>query len=223
MAEALTLAGDWRTILAAEDRAALDAAGYLRLSGVADAEAVEAMRAAWARRMQAEPASGKRGNNDGPERLEHDPVFAPCLEHPRVMAAVAHLLDGDVVLLGFRGREPMAGSGQQGFHVDAAQPVEPDRQMLANAFWILDDMHEANGATRVIPGSHRLRRVPGRDLQQPHARHPDSLTLKAPAGDVIVFSAHLWHAGSKNLSGGRRRIAMAQFGRHEAVRAHAAP
>jgi ectoine hydroxylase-related dioxygenase (phytanoyl-CoA dioxygenase family) len=173
--------------------------------------------------MQAEPVSGRRGNNDGPERLEQDPAFAPCLEDSRVMAAVAYLLGGDVVLLAFRGREPMAGSGQQGLHVDAAQAVEPDRQMLANAFWILDDMDEANGATRVVPGSHRLRRIPGRDLLQPSARHPEAVTLKARAGDVIVFSAHLWHAGSKNLSGARRRIAMAHFGRHEAARTYATP
>jgi ectoine hydroxylase-related dioxygenase (phytanoyl-CoA dioxygenase family) len=221
MAEAPTLARDWRTTLSARDRAALDAAGYLHLPGVADAATVEAMRAAWERGMQAQPPSGRRGNNDGPDKLEQEPAFAACLQHPQVMAAVAHLLDGDVVLLGFRGREPMAGSGQQGFHVDAAQAVEPDRQMLANAFWILDDMGEANGATRIVPGSHRLRRVPGRDLLQPHARHPDALTLTARAGDAIVFSAHLWHAGSKNLSGGRRRIAMAHFGRHEAARTYA--
>ena len=109
----------------------------------------------------------------------------------------------------------------QGIAKRAAKAVEPDRQILANAFWILDDMDGANGATRVVPGSHRLRRVPGRDLLQPHARHPDSVTLTARAGDVIVFSAHLWHAGSRNLSGGRRRIAMAQFGRQEAVRTYA--
>lgn len=213
MAQALPHPSDWR--------ATLDAAGYLHLRAVVDAKAVGAMRAAWTEAMEVEPGAGPRGNNDGPGGLDKDPVFAPCLQHPEVMAAVAHVLDGDVVLLGFRGREPRAGSGQQGFHVDAAQSVEPDRQMLANAFWILDDMDEANGATRVIPGSHRLRRVPGRDLLQPHARHPDSVTLKASAGDVIVFSAHLWHAGSKNLSGARRRIAMAHFGRREAVSAYA--
>jgi ectoine hydroxylase-related dioxygenase (phytanoyl-CoA dioxygenase family) len=221
MAEPLPLPADWRKTLGAQDRAALDEAGYLHLPAVADADAVEAMRAAWARAMQAEPEFHRRGNNDGPGRLERDPAFAPCLHDPRVMAAVAHLLDGDVALLGFRGREPMAGSGQQGFHVDSATPVEPDRQMLVNAFWVLDDMDEANGATRIVPGSHRLRRVPGRDLLQPHARHPDAMTLKARAGDVIVFSAHLWHAGSKNQSGARRRIAMAHFGRQEAARAYA--
>jgi hypothetical protein len=37
---------------------------------------------------------------------------------------------------------------------------------------------------------------------------------------VIVFSAHLWHAGSKNRSGAPRRIAMATFGRAEQLRAY---
>ena len=38
------------------------------------------------------------------------------------------------------------------------------------------------------------------------------------AGDVIVFSAHLWHSGSKNRSGAPRRIAMAMFGRSDQLR-----
>jgi ectoine hydroxylase-related dioxygenase (phytanoyl-CoA dioxygenase family) len=49
------------------------------------------------------------------------------------------------------------------------------------------------------------------------ARHPQARSIHARAGDVIVFSAHLWHAGSKNLSGAPRRIVMAHFGRREVV------
>lgn len=189
----------------------------MRLRAVAGPDDLNTMRTAWTRAMRGE-ASADRGANDGPSGLDQDPAFLPCLEHPQVMGAVAHLLDGDLVLLRFRGREPRAGGGQQGFHVDDAQPVPPDRQVLANAFWILDDMDETNGATRVIPGSHRLGRMPGRELlSKPEARHPSSQTLTARAGDVIVFSGHLWHAGSRNHSGARRRIAMAHFGRREIV------
>jgi ectoine hydroxylase-related dioxygenase (phytanoyl-CoA dioxygenase family) len=208
------------SLLAAEDRAALDEAGFVVLRGVADAATVEAMRAAWERGMAA-PAVTERGNNEGPSGLERDPAFGLCLEHPRVMGAVAHLLDGDVVLLGFRGREPRMGSGQQGFHVDDAGPVAPDRQRIANAFWILDHMDESNGATRVVSGSHRFRRLPDKTLTDRESRHPRQLVLKANAGDVIVFSAHLWHAGSKNVSGARRRIAMAHFARREVIAARA--
>jgi hypothetical protein len=208
---------DWRRTLNAEDRRSLDEAGFVRLRAVAGPDALTAMRAAWAQAMETPPAAA-RGANDGPDGLDRQPAFRPCLEHPQVMSAVAHLLDGDVILLGFRGREPRPGGGQQGFHVDDSEPVPADRQRLANAFWILDDMDESNGATRVIPGSHRLGRTPGRDLlSRPEARRSDSQTLNARAGDVIVFSAHLWHAGSRNHSGARRRIAMAHFGRREAT------
>jgi hypothetical protein len=209
----------WRQTLSAQDRSALGEAGWLHIRAVADRRALDAMREAWTRRLRA-PSTTERGNNDGPGQLDQEPVFRPCLEHPYVMSAVAQLLDGDVNLLGFRGRDPQPGSGQQGFHVDFAEPVAPDRQCVANAFWLLDDMDQANGATRVVPGSHRLARLPSKSLSQPDARHPEARPIPARAGDVIVFSAHLWHAGSRNQSGAPRRIAMAMFGRSELLRAY---
>jgi ectoine hydroxylase-related dioxygenase (phytanoyl-CoA dioxygenase family) len=136
------------------------------------------------------------------------------------MSAVAKVLDGDVVLGAFRGRDPRHGSGQQGFHVDDAKPVPSERQILANAFWLLDYMEESNGATRVIPGSHRLGRIPPKGWQHRDAQHPQARSINARAGDAIVFSAHLWHAGSKNLSGAPRRIAMAHFARRELVESY---
>jgi hypothetical protein len=208
----------WRETLSANDRSALAEAGWLRIPGAADTRALDAMRAAWERLLQ-DPGFVRRSNNEGPERLGDDPAFRPCFEHPYVMSAVAQMLDGDVNLIGFRGRDPRAGSGQQGFHVDSAAAVPPDRQIMVNAFWLLDDMDEANGATRVVPGSHRLSRIPNKSLSQPEARHPDALQIPARAGDVIVFSAHLWHSGMRNRSGAPRRIAMAMFGRAEMLRA----
>ncbi len=205
---------NWREMLCTKDRLALAEAGFLHIRAVAEERALEAMRAAWMRCLQ-EPVCVKRGNNDGLKRLEKAPEFLHCLEHPYVMSAVAQLLDGDVTLLGFRGRDPRHSSGQQGFHVDFATPVPPGRQCIANAFWMLDDMDESNGGTRLIPGSHRLARIPSKGLSHRDARHPQARSIHARAGDVIVFSAHLWHAGSKNLTGAPRRIGMAHFGRRE--------
>jgi len=206
---------DWREILSDDDRQSLGDKGYLLIRAAADAAAIDAMRAAWVRRMNV--PDPKRGNNDGPAGLETEPAFRLCLDHPYVMSAVAHVLDGDVAFASFRGRNPSPGSGQQGFHVDAAGPVPPDRQSLANAFWMLDDMDESNGATRLVPGTHRLQRIPGKAWLHRDARHPDAVSIRARAGDALVFSAHLWHAGSKNLSGAPRRIAMAHFARRDVV------
>jgi hypothetical protein len=215
---------NWRAILSAKDQLALAEQGFLHIRAAADEKALLAMRAAWVRRSQesAEPVFAKtKGNNDGPSGLEKEQAFLDCLEHRYVMSAVAQVLDGDVVLATFRGRDPRRGSGQQGFHVDDSRPVPADRQCLANAFWVLDDMDESNGATRVIPGSHRLGRVPPKGWQRRDARYPEERAIAARAGDVLVFSAHLWHAGSKNVSGAPRRIFMAHFCRREVLESYA--
>ncbi len=203
------------------ERAALHDHGFLHLRTVLAPQEVAAMRAAWdevlarGRRVK---TSGNEAPSDGPSALDQLPEFACCIKHPRVMSAVGALLDDDLVLLALKGREPPQGHGRQGLHTDFPQIVEPARQMLVNVFWILDDMDGANGATRLVPGSHRFRELPRSTWAQPHGRHPQEQTLAAQAGDAIVFSAHLWHGGSLNFSGARRRVAIAQFGRSELLR-----
>src|SRR5690348_6135574 len=91
---------NWRETLRPKDRQALAEEGFLCIRAVAGDSALQAMRAAWERGLQ-QPALVKRGNNDGPAQLEKEPAFRHCLEHSYVMSAVAQLLDGDVVLLGF--------------------------------------------------------------------------------------------------------------------------
>jgi hypothetical protein len=206
-------------VLPQEERFALDAQGYLLLRSVLASRELKAMRQAWdgllelGRRLK---SSGNEAPSDGPASLEQvPPEFVCCVNHPGVMSAVAALLQGDVVFLGLRGREPPQGHGRQGLHADFPQPVEPSRQMMANVFWVLDDMGASNGATRLVPGSHRLRQLPRGQWAQPHGHHPGEVTIQAQAGDALVFSAHLWHAGSLNSSGARRRVVIAQFGRAE--------
>ena len=133
--QATMIPANWREMLSAKDRLALAEEGFLHIRAAADKTALQAMRAAWARCLQEQDRDfAQRGNNDGPKRLEKEPAFRYCLEHPYVMSAVAQVLDGDVTLLGVRGRDPRRGSGQQGFHVDSANPVPADRQCMANAF-----------------------------------------------------------------------------------------
>ncbi len=42
--------------------------------------------------------------------------------------------------------------------------------------------------------------------ENPFAPYPGEEFLTAPAGTVIVINAHLWHSGTRNLSGARRRM-----------------
>ncbi|MCB1672394.1 MAG: phytanoyl-CoA dioxygenase family protein [Pseudomonadales bacterium] len=82
-------------------------------------------------------------------------AFKPCQESLLAESAVSVLLGERFRLLSLRGRSRKPGLGQQGLHVDTVGPVDPNRQQLANAFWLLDDMSADNGATRLVPGTHR--------------------------------------------------------------------
>ena len=65
--------------------------------------------------------------------------------------------------------------------------------------WALTDFTEANGATRIIPGSHRRDHSPD---------YGDALRLdrrrRWPAGSVLVWHGSLWHGGGANTTDARR-------------------
>ena len=82
---------------------------------------------------------------------------------------------------------------------------------MCNSIWLLDDFTEENGATRVVPGSHRRTVRVGDELPDPLAPHPEQVTLTAPAGTVIVFNSHLWHGGTRNNTDRPRRALHSYF------------
>jgi ectoine hydroxylase-related dioxygenase (phytanoyl-CoA dioxygenase family) len=79
-------------------------------------------------------------------------------------------------------------------HTDQGFFPEPWPQVVAtNVAWFLDDFTEANGATLVVPGSHRVLGYPPHDLEP---RVPARLT--GPAGACAVVDGRLHHATGLN-------------------------
>ncbi len=69
----------------------------------------------------------------------------------------------------------------------------PHDDVLVNTMWAFDDFTEANGATRVVPGSHR----------RPTADHPDDMgtvAVEMPAGSVIFYPGTVLHGGGANTT-----------------------
>ena len=64
--------------------------------------------------------------------------------------------------------------------------------------WALTDFTAANGATRVIPGSHLSDRSPT------FGERYDSIPAEMPAGSVLVWHGSLWHGGGSNRTEQRR-------------------
>jgi hypothetical protein len=138
-------------------------------------------------------------------------VFRRAVVLPPVLEYVRHVLGPDIKLssLNARSADPETDAGQP-LHVDMAAIPDERGYWVCNTIWVLDDFTADNGATRMVPGSHRWGTRPQDALEDPHAPHPDEVLLIAPAGSLAVMNAHLWHGGTANRSSGPR-LAMHGF------------
>ena len=82
---------------------------------------------------------------------------------------------------------------------------------VCNSIWILDDFTEHNGATRIVPGTHRSKVLPDDAMSDANARHPEEILILAPAGSVIIFNSHVWHGGTTNHTDRDRRSIHSYF------------
>ncbi len=197
----------------------LDQDGYLPLYDILTPEQVTALGARLDALVADEGAdAGKEVHQEaGTDRLSDlvnkDPMFEICFTHPRVLAAIAHVLQGDLKLSSLNARAALPGQGLQALHADWRGAVEPGDYQVCNSIWLLDDFTEENGATRVVPGSQRSGKVPSDVMADPRMTHPDEKLLLAPAGTVVIFNSHTWHGGTLNRSSQRRRALHSYFTR----------
>lgn len=217
MATALAELGVTDGTLNADVRERLDRDGYAALAGVLSDAQMTAMRARLAELMAAEGDQAgievhqEAGTGRLADLVNKDPVFEVCFTHPRVLACIAHVL-GEFKLSSLNSRAALPGQGLQALHAEGG-PVGAGPYQVCNSIWLLDDFTMDNGATRVVPGSHRFT-VPVRDVMaDPTAAHPDEVKLIAPAGTVVVFNSHLWHGGTRNRTGRPRRAVHSYFTR----------
>jgi hypothetical protein len=142
-------------------------------------------------------------------------IFDVFYTHARVLAAISRVLGRELKLSSLNYRAARPGAGEQKLHVDWHEPVEPGDYKVCNSIWLLDDFSRANGATRVVPGSHLAGRLPQDVLADPAAPHPDEVLLEAPAGTVAVFNSHVWHGGTRNTTDRLRRAVHSYFCRRD--------
>jgi ectoine hydroxylase-related dioxygenase (phytanoyl-CoA dioxygenase family) len=217
MATALAELGVTGQTLDQRTREKLDRDGFAPLPGMLSDEQLARARTRMAELAAAEGAEAGREVHQeaGTDRLadlvNKDPLFAVCFTDPRLLACIAHVL-GDFKLSSLNSRAALPGAGLQALHAEGG-PVGLGPYQVCNSIWLLDDFTEENGATRVVPGSHR-RTVSVRDsVPDPMSPHPDEVRLTAPAGTVIVFNSHLWHGGTTNRTGSPRRAMHSYFTR----------
>jgi ectoine hydroxylase-related dioxygenase (phytanoyl-CoA dioxygenase family) len=202
------LAADERT-LTPQQRAALDDDGYVVLRGVMDAAQCAALLETFERKFLPRdqwPAPREHGTRhamlDGEADVRH-----ACLLPP-ILAAVFHVLRQRFFLAGVQGRDPSRDGGYQHLHRDWVAPAGPAPIAIVLSF--LEPFGAANGATRVVPGSHRL--AGGADTYAKYGEHcPGQVVVDGGAGDVLILDGYLAHSGTRNVSGVPRRCLQMTF------------
>lgn len=147
--------------------------------------------------------------------VNKDAMFDVCFTHPRVLAAVNHLLGPEFKSSSVNYRAAKPGSGLQPLHVDWEEAVQSGDYYACNTIWMLDDFTEHNGSTRVVPGSNHSGQMPNDVLDNPWESHPHQKLLLAPAGSVAIINSHTWHGGTTNYTEELRRSIQSYFVRRD--------
>jgi ectoine hydroxylase-related dioxygenase (phytanoyl-CoA dioxygenase family) len=132
--------------------------------------------------------------------LVHGELYERIPVHPGVLPVVEGVLDPGCLVSSLSSIAIDPGERAQPIHADDQLiPLpKPHVATVCNTMWALTDFTEANGATRVIPGSHL------RDHSPAFGRHYDSVAAEMPKGSVLVWHGSLWHGGGANRTGSRR-------------------
>ena len=195
-----------------DEQRRLDEVGYLHVRNVLSPRQVRSV-------LAAAPDAKPSGLDD--ERLD-------CLwHHPRVLAYVRHVLGADFHLQGFDRRVSLV-RGRAGrtcatkLHTDCPPASRPDLFYECVAIFPLDPFKANNGATRVVPGSHRWTELETAQVPEKE-EHRDEQRLLGKPGDAFILNGHVLHAAGENLTGAPRRSIFAFYVRDDAPRYNVLP
>ncbi len=180
--------------------------GYTIISAAIEPALIDALRDDLARLEQALDVRPAGNSFEGAATwriynlLAHGPLFEQIPVHPRVLPVVEGVLDAGCLVSSLSSIAIGTGEIAQPIHADDQLiPIpKPHVATVCNTMWALTDFTEANGATRLMPGSHTA------DHSPTYGDAYDTVAAEMPAGSVLVWHGSLWHGGGANSTAERR-------------------
>lgn len=174
----------------------LEAVGYSIVEGVLPAEEVARKRA----ELDALLAGADTGSNSFLGRrtrrvytlLAKTRCFDEMVLNPLLLRVMDRLLNHYQLCVA-TAIEIGPGETAQTLHADDGVYPLPNlgSPLTVNSMWALDDFTEENGATRIVPGSHRA-------AEKKTEGNPPTVTACMPAGSVLIYYGGVLHGGGSN-------------------------
>ena len=194
--------------------AEMDDRGYCILPNAISPEETDAARAVLEGFLEAEiddAARAARHQRVGGIAHKH-PVFLELMCHPLIVAIWKRYLGDDIICSSWTANTIYPGHEGIGWHADypywSLQPPWPAGNFAGQTVWLLDDFTEENGATGVVPGSHRK----GHPPEPPTDRwREDGEMLIGTRGTAVVAHGAWWHTSRPNRTGRARSCLLGMY------------
>jgi ectoine hydroxylase-related dioxygenase (phytanoyl-CoA dioxygenase family) len=180
--------------------------GYTILEGVLDADLVDAL-VDDLDRLHTDLAVVPAGNGfEGHDTLRvynllvHGELWQRVPVHDEVLPVVEGVLDPGCLISSLSSITILPGEAAQPVHADDQLiPIpKPHPPTVCNTMWALTDFTDANGATRLVPGSHLASENPV------FGGEYETIAAEMAKGSVLVWHGSLWHGGGANRTDERR-------------------
>jgi len=119
--------------------------------------------------------------------------------HENVLPVIEGVLDAGCLISSLSSIAIDPGEIAQPIHADdMVIPLDkPHRAIVCNSMWALTDFTDANGATRLVPGSHKK-------ANPEYGGKYETVAAEMPKGSVLIWEGALWHGGGANRTDKRR-------------------
>ena len=215
----------------ADCKAEYDRTGFIIFENVLSDAEIAAQRAA----LQPHLDANLQGRNDFEglktnrvyAMLGKDPIFADLITHPLALAFVEADLGPNALLSACLAINLHPGETVQPWHTDDGhiRIPAPRPSYGVSVFWALDDTTAENGATELLPGSHKwdsaafqavmqedgFDKTEIGDIERDPAAREGAVKAVMPAGSLMIAKGNLIHRGGANRSEASRLIVTPQY------------
>lgn len=135
--------------------------------------------------------------------LRLDAMFCEAVLNPKLLAMVEYSVGQGALISQVTASVRGQGAPALALHADQnwIPAPFPEHNYLITFCWVHDQFTEENGATKVIPQTHLLRRHPRRDEV---TAEKGAIAINAPANSVAVWDGSVWHGNYRRQTAGER-------------------
>ena len=177
--------------------------GYAVIENVSSSEFNERLREAILRVVKPVQVTGKAAGMN--MLLLKDPLFGDAIINPKLMAMAEFSVGRGYLISQVTSTVTPQGAGGYGLHADQVWLPAPfsEHNMNLTFCWVTDGYSAEQGATLIVPGSHRLRRHPTHAEMEARG---GVIPIECPPNSVAMWDGRAWHSSSPRTAPGERVV-----------------